>query len=159
MVLDLSFEDMISSLKTIGEIIKGLFGLKKPHEIEGIINKLQSALTTTNNAALELQARYAAAIEEIRNLKEETVRIKAWETEKKRYKLVSAWEGTVLYALKKTMSSSEPAHYICTNCYEDGRKSILRPRRNTFYVLSCPACKSEFHSDSMTRPKPQYAEE
>jgi hypothetical protein len=87
-------------------------------------------------------------VEEIRNLKEEITHIKAWEREKERYALTAPWDGTVTYSLKKSMSNAEPPHWICTNCYEKGRKSILTQQQkgNSIVEFFCPSpdCKVSF---------------
>jgi hypothetical protein len=98
-------------------------------------------------------------VEEIRTLKEELTRVKAWETQKKRYKLVTPWKpGSVAYALKESMKESEPPHLICTKCYEDGRKSILNPITiNTYVWYACPVCKSQIPTGWRGNPCPEYA--
>jgi hypothetical protein len=98
-------------------------------------------------------------IEKVRTLEEEIARVKAWDTEKKRYVLSKIGDtGAVAYALKESMSNSEPPHHICTNCYEDGRKSILHPHKMTSsrIALSCQKCGLEIHTrfHSFT---PEYA--
>ncbi len=154
-------QDTISSIKLAVEISKSIINLRQVSGAKRELNELYEALLAANRSAFEADAHQAAMIEKIRNLKEELARIKAWEDQKPRYKLVSAWQGAVLYALKETYSSSEPPHWICTNCYEDGRKSILNPFWNGhFFVVSCPTCKAEFHGSFVSSPpKPQYAEE
>ena len=101
-------------------------------------------------------------IEKIRSLKKEIDDIKAWETQKQRYKLTSIWEGgNLVYALKESMSDSEPPHWICTKCYEDGRKSILNQKQRTdkrFWMLVCPICNSQIHSPYTNADQAEYAE-
>ena len=108
-------------------------------------------------------AHQTAMIEEIRNLKEEISNIKAWEKEKQRYKLISPWEGTILYALKESYSTSEPPHWICTKCYEDRRRSILNPHKKPngrAYFLVCPSCKAEYLTQGFAYPPiPEYGPE
>src|SRR5208282_6448080 len=134
MAIDTSLiQGTISGLKLAGDIAKSIIKFKSISEVQGKVIELQNAILSAQSSALSAQAHQAAMIEEIRNLEKEIARIKAWEEQKQRYKLVPAWEGAVLYALKKSCSNSEPPHWICTNCYEDGRKSILNPRWDRFY--------------------------
>lgn len=151
----------ISGLKTASDIAKSLLEIKKITDINGKVAELQSVILSAQSSAIEANSAQFAMIEEIRNLKEEMARIKAWNTEKQRYVLTPlADTGAVAYALKKSMSSAEPPHYICTNCYEDGRKSILGPQKRTTgrVSLCCPKCKSEIHTN-YSRFLAEYSEE
>ena len=160
-MVDMSLlQGTITSLKLAGDIAQGFLKLQSLAEVQGKVIELQSTILSAQSSALEANAHQTAMIEEIRNLKEEITRIKAWEKEKQRYKLVSPWQGTVLYALKEKCSSSEPPHWICTKCYEEGRKSILNPQKKaTWYAVVCPMCKCEFHSPQHRGwpPIPEYA--
>jgi hypothetical protein len=151
----------ISSLKLAGDITKSLLELKSISNFQAKAIELQGAILSAQDSARAANAHQTTMIEEIRHLKEEIARVKAWEKEKQYYKLISPWAGTVLYALKEECSASEPAHWICTKCYEEGRKPILNPqKKNTLYVLICPACKCEFHSrHRIEPPPPEYAPE
>ncbi len=84
--------------------------------------------------------------------------MKAWETEKQRYQMVEPWGGCVAYALKETMANGEPAHLICTNCYQDGRKSILNPVQIIPKgIYGCPNCQCQLDSNSRGLPTIEYA--
>lgn len=137
-------QNTISGLKLAGDIAKSFLDLKSISEIQGKVIELQSAILSAQSSALSANAAQTAMVEQIRTLKEEIARIKAWESEKKRYSLTSPWNGAVVYALKKSMSNSEPPHWICTNCYEDGRKSILNQfhKPSAFIEFICPECKA-----------------
>jgi hypothetical protein len=150
----------ISSLKVAGDIAKSFLELKSISEVQGKVIQLQSVILSAQSSALSAQAHQSTMIEEIRSLKEEIAHIKAWEEEKERYKLISPWKGSFVYALKSSCSRSEPPHWICTKCYEDGRNSILNPfRSNRNYVFTCPACKSALYWESYILPNPEYAPE
>ena len=160
--MDISLvQGMVSSFKLASDITKSLLELKSISEIQAKVIDLQSAILSAQSNALAANAHQTAMIEEIRNIKEEIARVKAWEKEKQRYKLINPWLGTVLYALKEECSASEPPHWICTKCYEEGNKSILNPQNKPVgYVLVCPRCKSEFHSrNRLNPPVPEYAPE
>jgi hypothetical protein len=83
-------------------------------------------------------------IQRIRDLEEEVRRVKAWEETKQRYELNQPTAGTFVYALKVQGRSAEPAHWICTNCYENGRRSILQLQSHGYGTdqYSCPNCKA-----------------
>jgi len=150
----------ISSLRLAGDIAKSFLQLKTMAEVQGKVIELQSVILAAQSSALEANAAQMAMVEEMRTLKEEIVRHKAWETQKQRYVLDRPLRGTVAYALKESMSDGEPPHWICTNCYENGRKSILNGRNTALnmYSFECPVCKSAITTrDASGRmPEPKY---
>ncbi len=136
----------ITSLKTASDIAVGLGKLNTLAQVQEKSVELGQIIVAAQSATLCAYADQAAMIEEVRALKKEIMRVKAWETQKQRYKLVSPWEaGGVAYALRESMAIGEPPHLICTNCYESGRKSILNPTSNAtgLVSLACPICKSQ----------------
>jgi len=153
-------QSTISGLKLAGDIAKSLYELKSTSDIQGKVIELQRTILSAQSSALSANAEQSAMIEKIRALKEEITSIKKWEEEKKRYALVNPWSGFVTYALKKESSNSEPPHLICTKCYEDGRKSILNPKKNTSHaLLYCPVCKAEMHTRLVVIHTAKYAHE
>jgi Zn finger protein HypA/HybF involved in hydrogenase expression len=147
--MDMSLiQGTISGLKLAGDIAKGMLELKSLTEVQGKVIELQATILGAQSSALSANADQAAMVAEIRELKEEIARVKAWEVQKLRYKLHSPWQGSVVYALKQSMSDSEPSHWICTNCYENGRKSILNQIKDkeSWYLAACPVCKSQVQS-------------
>lgn len=149
----------IASLRMAGDIAKGFLDLKTFNEVGGKVAELQSAILAAQGSAMEANAAQFAMIEEIRALKAEMASIKAWDAEKSRYKLQSVATGGVAYVLKESMSNSEPPHYICTSCYENGRKSILNQIANAtgFTSYTCPVCKSQMPTGYRGQSTPIYA--
>jgi hypothetical protein len=153
--MDISLlQGTISGLKLAGDIAKGFLELKSLSDVQSKVIELQSVILSAQSSALEAQSHQSAMVEKIRSLKEEIARVKAWEKEKQRYKLTNPYPGTMLYALKESCSASEPPHWICTKCYEDGRKSILYPieKGGFAFDLVCPACKSEYRTSVFRKP-------
>ena len=132
----------IGSLKIASDIVKGFVGLKTAAEINAKVIELQNIILSAQGDALAAQSDQFSMAEEIRNLKQEAMRLKEWGTQKARYKLVAPWEGATMYALKESMKESDPPHWICTNCYENGVKSILQYQRAAtgFASYVCTNC-------------------
>jgi len=150
----------ISSLKFAGDVAKSLLELKTLGDVQGKVIELQSAILSAQSSALSANAEQSAMVEEIRKLKEEIASVKAWESEKQRYKLANQWEaGGVAYALKETMANGEPPHLICTKCYQDSKKSILNPISGDkgFISYCCPVCKAQIPTGWRGGVKPEYA--
>jgi Zn finger protein HypA/HybF involved in hydrogenase expression len=138
----------ISGLKNIGEIVNSILDAKASNAINAAVSEVQSHLMSVQREALTANSEQFAMIEEIRNLKEKIAEMEAWGTEKQRYYLKSPWPGTVVYALRESLSNGEPPHWICTNCYNDGMKSILTQQQDGNAVVSflCPKCKTSFRA-------------
>lgn len=83
----------------------------------------------------------------IEDLKREAVRKENWESELKRYALHEAAQGLVVYGLKQSVSNGDPPHYLCANCFNDGKKTVLYYSTKTgstrAETLNCKVCKTE----------------
>jgi hypothetical protein len=97
---------------------------------------------------MEAVAAQSALLNRVRELEEEKAKLEAWNTEKQRYKLTELGPGMTTYTLKEGMENGEPPHHLCTNCYNEGHKSIMQtevrfPGRSQ--VLVCHRCGSDLY--------------
>lgn len=134
-------------LQTLKDLVRG--------DAKAQVAALYDVILSAQTSALEANIKQSSMIERIRELEEELTRIKAWEETKQRYQLHEPSPGTFVYALKELHKGAEPPHWICTNCYEDGKPSILQLKTagviNDHYL--CPHCKTEFKVKG-SRPPP-----
>lgn len=144
----------MSSLKTALDIAKALWTISDATERNSKIIDLQRAIGEAQMSAIQAREAHAAQIDQIRDLKEEIVRLEAWESEKERYELKVAEIGSTVYALKPSMSNGEPPHWLCANCYQQGKKRILQGRGHASggSRWTCPDCKSELAMSRRTGP-------
>lgn len=153
----------ITGLKSATDIAKSILEIKSLTEVQGKVIELQSAILSAQSSALAAQGEQSSMVQRIRDLEEEIRLAKAWETQKKRYQLVSPNAGAMVYALQKSMSDGEPPHYICTSCYQAGKRSILQIResgeRSRVSAFVCPVCKTEASTQYYNAVSPKYAEE
>lgn len=149
----------VSSLKIAGEIAVGLANSRTMAEVQAKAVELNQKLIAVQHDVFAAQAAQSALIQRVADLEKELACVKAWETQKQRYQLQSPWSGALVYAVKASMKGAEPPHWICTKCYEDGRKSILNPRQNAsgWYVFVCPVCQSQIQSPSRSAAQAEYA--
>lgn len=101
-------------------------------------------------------------LERVRELEGQLARMNDWEAQKQRYKLATPFAGCMVYALQKSVSHGQPAHYLCASCFQKGQPSILQGKqiggmRNAIYC--CPICKSEAASQYRNVSPPQYFED
>lgn len=128
----------LSSLKIALDITKGLIGISNAVERNSKILDLQRALSDAYVGTIEAHERHAAAVQRIAELEAQIAGVKTWESEKQRYQLHNVWGGATVYALKRDMASEEPAHWLCPQCYQGGKKSILQRSMDDYYM--CPGC-------------------
>ena len=152
-------QSAITGLKTASDIAIGLGKLNTLAQVQEKSFELGQIIVAAQAATFSAQSAQSSMVEEIRALKEEIASVKAWETQKQRYKLTPPWEGSVVYALKESIANSEPPHWICTSCYEDGRKSILNQikTKDNWFLLVCPVCNSQIQSPWRNAAHPVYA--
>src|SRR3712207_5855457 len=103
------FQAAMTGLKTAADIALGLNKLNTMAEVNAKAIELQQIIMHVQSSALTAQSEQAALIQRVRDLETELVRVKAWEAEKQRYKLVQPWpgKGSIVYALKESMSNGE----------------------------------------------------
>jgi hypothetical protein len=135
----------LGGLKTAGEIAKALLQMKSESDRQAKVIELQSVILAAQSSAIAAQSDQFTMLEEVRKAKVELANVKAWETEKQRYQLVVPYSGCTVYALKESMSAGEAPHYLCANCFQDGKRSFLQhiqPKGN-FVHLTCAACRAQ----------------
>lgn len=148
----------ISGLRTAAEIAKAMKGLHDLADIQTKVIDLQSAILDAQTSALTAQSDQFILMQKTRELEEEVSRVKAWDETKQHYQLITPWAGCHVYALKESQKGTEPPHWICPQCYEDGRKSILhnsqKHDRRTQWIIKCHHCS--FDSDRQNEAERAY---
>lgn len=156
-----TLQSAISSLQTAGQIAKAMSELTASIELKAKVIDLQSTILAAQNSALAAHSDQFAMIERIRNLEKEIANVKAWAEEKKRYKMMPPWGNSILvvYGLKESSKGTDPPHWICAKCYDDGRRTILNPKKGSNnMLLHCPTCRTDMETEYRHLPAPQYAQ-
>lgn len=130
-------------IKAATDITQSMLTLKtdaavttKVVELNGVLLGLQGQLNSAH-------AEHTALTGRIRDLEAEVAQFKRWEDEKQRYQLHRFPLGSLAYAIKPQVQGTEPAHYICSNCYESGVKSLLQACEDGwFQALKCHRCNA-----------------
>jgi hypothetical protein len=114
---------------------------------------------TALQSTLAAQMAQSALLKQVGELEKEVTNLKTWDAEKQKYHLVElrtnvapGHGGALAYALKEQASSSEPIHFLCPNCYEDGHKAILQQewRPGHVDILWCQRCGAEVNRTGVT---------
>jgi Zn finger protein HypA/HybF involved in hydrogenase expression len=145
-----SFTAAFTSLKLIGDAAKGMIGLKTDTEVRTAVYDIQEKLLSAQQEMFAVNAAQTVMVERIRDLEKQIANMEAWETQKQRYQMASPCAGSTVYALKKSMADGEPPHYLCANCYQQRKPSIMQNAQISSQIrysgttcFKCPVCKSE----------------
>ena len=135
----------------VSEVITGLSAIKTAFDLAKGLKDIDDA-TRRNAAVIELQEKILTAqttqselLERVSELEKEVTKLKTWDADKQRYELVALAPNVVAYAVKEAMRGSEPQHYLCANCYNQGNKSYLMQHLRGSHVdkFKCNSCSEE----------------
>jgi hypothetical protein len=136
----------------VAEIYAGLGAFKAAFDIAKGLKDIHDA-TLRNAAVIELQEKILAAqqsqatlIERIGDLEKQVADFEAWNAEKERYELKTIGVAAFAYMLKPEARRGEPPHFVCTNCYNQRRISVIQygvPKPGAWAEFSCPACRNK----------------
>jgi hypothetical protein len=144
----------LSSLNAAKDIAKGLDSLKTSVAVNQAKIDLQSLILEAQQALFAAQESEATSAKRVGELEQEIVRLKDWSAEKERYRLVDIWRGTVAYMPKPGMENGEPAHWLCSNCFNQSRKSFLalQGQVGPNAVWKCNDCNGSLTISARTTP-------
>ncbi len=147
---------LINSFSAAQNIVKGFLDLKTLAEVQSKVIELQSVIMSAQTTALAAQTERAALLRSIDVLNEQLANLRHWEEEKLKYKLTAVDAGVYVYELRTDANSTEPAHWLCANCFAQDQKSILQ-YIGDFYGISkheCQRCKCEVKVHTGKQPTP-----
>jgi hypothetical protein len=133
---------LTASLRAAVEIMKAMNDISDANLIPTKIFELTREIMSAQACALAVQSERFDLLQSKRGLEEETVRLKAWSTEKYRYELKNVGPGAVAYVVKANMQGTEPAHWICANCFQTGKKRFLNESHSDLHFVyhKCQEC-------------------
>jgi rubrerythrin len=137
---------IMSPLSTAGQTVEKLMEVRDLVKFGDTFRKLFAEILAAQKGALLAQQREAELLNRIGALEKEVTRLETWEREKQRYELRNVGWGAYAYILKKTERGTEPPHWACTKCYEDGKIRTLqygRFEKGTGPYWRCPDCKND----------------
>ena len=79
------------------------------------------------------------------------VELQDWKAQAAKYELIAVENGTLAYALKADQKNTAVPHWLCPDCYQNGKPSILQrgynriKHKNTF---NCHPCGLEIVANS-----------
>jgi Zn finger protein HypA/HybF involved in hydrogenase expression len=141
-------------------IAKAMKDVQDATLIQGKVFELQRAIIDTQQSVFSANEERAALIEKISSLEIEISRLNDWNIEKAKYEFTKVNSiGVYAYSRKSLPDDTEPHHFICANCYQQGQKSVLQASHRTAMakrIHICPRCKTELTFGSVQSPTPRF---
>jgi hypothetical protein len=137
----------------VGEAIAGLSAVKTAFDMVKALQNIHD-VAARDRAVIELQKEILTAqeaqstlIKRVGELEKEVARFETWESTKERYELKKLPPSIFLYELKAGVSPPEPAHFICTKCYEHRKRAILHGlgREHGIETFLCHECDTKYY--------------
>ena len=152
----------LATLMGVAKIAADIASASSEAERNKLLVEFQKSVIAANFQVATLQQSVSALMQENEELKREATRKKDWEAESKRYMLYKAAEGLVVYALKESMSNGEPPHYLCANCFSDGKKTVLYisnvPGSSMKEAICCKTCGTHAPTGYSGGSSPKFPE-
>ena len=127
-MLDLfeNINSILDSIKGTIDVIPNLKSIGLGSTTSDDSLKLDNNILEAQNVLSKIQLSYNELIQAKTSLEEELVHQKQWNKEKENYILQNVGSTGFVYTLKPNKEFAIPNHWLCTNCYENGKKSILQ---------------------------------
>ena len=139
----------LTALNALKDIAKTVADLRDAAAFNEKRVELQSKIIEAQTGAMLAHEERSKLIQRVGFLEEEIARLKAWDSEKKRYELKRWGHGAFVRILKEDCKDGEPVHALCVNCYERGEKSFLHSNGKHVtleHLWICPVCKSSINA-------------
>ncbi|HTR43484.1 MAG TPA: hypothetical protein VMH87_17875 [Pseudomonadales bacterium] len=140
----IEFPAALKLVKEIAATAKRLGETRDEFKSNEISIKLQRLIIDLHNEITLVQSGYQTVLRTQDELKKKLSEREQWEEISSRYRLERV--GTVLFSFvyvpDDKQPSTEPAHWLCANCFEQKKKSILQYTGMNRY--QCPSCKTDF---------------
>jgi hypothetical protein len=136
----------ITSFRASLDITKAMIGLRDDELFRTKSIELQTAITDALEKSIAAREAYAAQLDRVDALEAEVADLKAWDAEKQNYELTKAGDAAVAFMLKPNARGTETPHWLCPNCFSNGKKSYLNPTGKQVgrgWGFKCSDCHAE----------------
>lgn len=117
--------EAFSAIKMTASALKSAIKLHQQVEIDLKASELLEKIDSLSVTIMELYEKNLELIKEKAELEKKVVNNEQWEKEKTKYKLYELDTEIYVYAYQKSNNNTDPMHYVCKKCMEDGKKSVL----------------------------------
>lgn len=149
----------LGSAQAAGAMIKSLAGMKSAVDINAKAIELQGVILSLQGDIGNAIAAQAQLAQENQQLKNQLAEIERFHGEAANYNIFQPWPGILVYARKDSVQRSSPPHYLCANCYQNNKKSILQQvLKNHMLNFTCSSCQVSLQTESRGPLPLQYVD-
>ena len=156
-----------TNLGSLTQISRELMSLVGDKAASVKIIELNAKIIEAQGFVMAAQSQHSAMADRLSELEQELKDLKDFRSEKANYVLQPIGDHAYVYGYRAPSSSNVLEHWICCECCNNEKKSILQfSRTDTQYVMrkgtyvttffevwQCNACKSEVRVKSGPRPR------
>ncbi len=138
---------LFASAKTAYDIAKGINALNTDVERNQAVSKVLEVLLSVQQDALLMQKEHSLLLHEKDDLIKKISEFEDWAETERNHETAFVIPDIRVYIHKGIDDAArQTAHWYCTNCWTDRKKSILHLLNQNAYVVIyfCPKCKNEF---------------
>ncbi len=141
---------MIAGIKTAIDLATSIKNITDDIELKAKTSELYNSIISLQNGIMSMQAENHSLLQENHSMSKKLMEIETWENEKSKYSLLEICSQVFVYARNQTDGSTEPSHWLCAKCYNQGIKSILQLKNQSVsgYYYICHSCNSEIRDYS-----------
>lgn len=138
----------LASMKTATDITTALLGIKTDAAVQSKAVELTGALLQVQQQLLSAQMEQMKLIKRIDELEAELRQAQKQDDLTDRYRLHRFETGHHAYVLKPEFRGSEPEHFLCSRCFENGKRITLQGQK----ALRCPDCDKRIQTEHINYP-------
>jgi hypothetical protein len=141
----------IHSARTLGDLLKSARSLCNYNDLVAAVSEVNSNLMDATAVALASQEKQSQLASRISDLEKKLEEVEDWKRRFSRYQLHEFPTGTFAYALKAGMEDKGPFYFVCANCINSGKISILQPSEQRNYLI-CHPCNNSIQIKHKAKP-------
>lgn len=140
------FATAVASANAAKEISQSLMTLRDEEMIRSRVFDLTGSLMELQQQLMQAQLEQMELVKRVGELETQLNQSQKREDLNERYELIRFEEtGHLAYALKAQHRDGEPEHFLCSRCFENGKRITLRGNKH----LKCPDCGTITYKEKM----------
>lgn len=119
---------LVATLNTVKELAKSILNERDQAKLQASIRQFQSEVSEALANANSIGISQLTLINRIAELERKANEYENFAAEAEHYELCKTGKlGVFVYAPKAGVADAQPAHYLCSTCFNRRQKSILQP--------------------------------
>lgn len=128
----------IASTKALADIISASKDLRNFNELAGAVFEVNAKLLGVTNVALSAQEKQTELAKRVEYLEKKLAELEQWGAYARNYELREVVPGVFVYVYFPVDGGKQPRHWVCANCHNQHKKSLLQYVHGSGY--RCSGC-------------------